>query len=415
MVKAYSELLAVPGARAFVVPGLVLRLPMAMTGIGILMAYNVQYGSYGKAGILAACYFVLSAVMAPQVMRLVDRYGQARVAGPVVGAHVVSMVGVIAAFEVRAPYGVLVVCAVLAGATYGSMGSMVRSRWVFVIESASLSAGQHPAGVAGVRRELLERALALEGVLDELVYIVGPISMVFLAISVRPTAGLVLSVLCSGLGAVFFLRLKRSEPVPVGGAHAGSGVLRLPGVVHLLVCMVFLGGVFGALELATVATTEELGRSAWTGVTLACFAAGSLVCGVWFGTVSWSDRYRRRLLLAFFVLAVVMVPTVVAARSVWLMPVGFAAGAAIAPCLITGASVLKSLVPSAQLTEGFAWFSMSLALGVAAGTAITGVVVDEVGVWWGFPLAVLSAVGALVLAWWNQSPARGELRGHGDG
>ncbi len=50
---------------------------------------------------------------------------------------------------------------------------------------------------------------------------------------------------------------------------------------------VALGCLFGALEVATVATAEDAGHKAAAGVLLAAFSLGSMVAGMVAGAVHW--------------------------------------------------------------------------------------------------------------------------------
>ena len=76
---AYRQVLGTPAARAFTAAGFVARLPMSMTGLGIVLLVSLTTGSYGRAGLVTAAATLTSAVAAPLWGRLIDRVGQAPV------------------------------------------------------------------------------------------------------------------------------------------------------------------------------------------------------------------------------------------------------------------------------------------------------------------------------------------------
>ena len=76
----YREVLRTPGAVAFVIPGAVGRMPMAMLSLALVILLTAVTGSYGIAGAVSATAALLYAVVTPAAARLADRYGQARAA-----------------------------------------------------------------------------------------------------------------------------------------------------------------------------------------------------------------------------------------------------------------------------------------------------------------------------------------------
>ena len=82
MLRPYREILARPGALQFTLAGLIGRLPISMVGLGIVLMVSALYGSYGLAGRVSAVFVVVQALCSPQLAKLIDRYGQARVMRP---------------------------------------------------------------------------------------------------------------------------------------------------------------------------------------------------------------------------------------------------------------------------------------------------------------------------------------------
>ena len=79
MANPYREIFRAPGSLAFCAAGLIARMPISMTGIGIITLLAQLRGSYWLAGAVAATFALAMALIAPQISRWVDRYGQRRV------------------------------------------------------------------------------------------------------------------------------------------------------------------------------------------------------------------------------------------------------------------------------------------------------------------------------------------------
>src|SRR5918999_5984614 len=77
--SAYRQILADPKARGFSAAGLVARLPMSMTVLGIVLLISLTSGSFGRAGLVAAVSTLTAAVVAPMWGQAIDRLGQGRV------------------------------------------------------------------------------------------------------------------------------------------------------------------------------------------------------------------------------------------------------------------------------------------------------------------------------------------------
>lgn len=85
MLEPYRRILAVPGALSFSAAGLLARMPMSMTGLGIVLLISDRTGSYGKAGVVSGITVLAAAAANPLLARLIDGRGQTLVL-PVAGA-----------------------------------------------------------------------------------------------------------------------------------------------------------------------------------------------------------------------------------------------------------------------------------------------------------------------------------------
>lgn len=379
----YRAILARPGAVQFSTSGLISRFPMAMVGIGIVLMIEGLTGSYALAGRVSAVYVLAQAVCGPQIARLIDRHGQARVMRPLLAVAASGISGLVVASVLGAPSWALYLIAAYAGATIGSMGTLVRARWTTLLDN--------PHDV--------HTAYSLEAALDEVVFVLGPVLATWLATSVTPWAGLVFPVVAMLVGGYWFLSLKDTEPVPVPQTRAERPptVLRFGSMVFLVLVFVALGGVFGASDVATIAFAEEHGAKSRAGLVLAVFAAGSLVAGLWYGARHWVAPLWARFTATMLALAagVSLFPLVDSILA--LAGVMFITGLAIAPSLIGGNGLVQLIVPPAQLTEGLTYVGTALGVGVSFGSSIAGTRIDAAGAHAGFMVAIFCAAAGAVL------------------
>jgi len=79
MIGPYRELFFVAGTQGFALAGLLARIALPMTGIGIIVMLSQLRGSYALAGAVSAVFVLTYALVSPQVSKLVDQYGQSRI------------------------------------------------------------------------------------------------------------------------------------------------------------------------------------------------------------------------------------------------------------------------------------------------------------------------------------------------
>ena len=387
MFRTYRNVLSLPGALGFTSAGALARLPISMLGIGVVLLLRSTTGSYAVAGAVAGVFGLTQAFSSPLIGRAIDRLGQSRVMLPAITVHICGLMMLLLTAELHAPRWTIFAAAILAGATMGSIGSLTRARW------SSLLAG-HDQVVP-----LLQTAYAVESVLDEVDFIAGPLLVTVLATRVAPALGVIAAALAIGIGGTLLMLQRGSEPQPSGTAQlAGSGVLRAPGMIVLLLGMTCAGVIFGSVDVVVVAFSDArhtLGAAGWV---LAGFALGSLLAGLAYGVIRWKAPAGRRYLIADVLLAVGVTPLLLIHTLPELAAVVFVAGFAISPMLIGGMGVVQELVAPARLTEGLTWVSSSIGIGAAAGSAIAGSAVDALGAQRAFAVPVLAGAAAALVA-----------------
>lgn len=357
--------------------GFLARFPMAMIGIGEVLLVSSQTGSYALAGALSATGALANAVFGPLLGRATDRYGQSLVTSILVVTHVVTLTAFVVLVRESAPTWALFVSVTLSGGTFPNYGALVRARWAFLL------AGDPPA---------LRTAFALESVLDEVIYVLGPAIATVLAVSVVDFGALAAVGVLLVAGSVLFLRSWSTEPPAGGTSRRGEGsALRFPGVLSVTLAFVFLGGLFGAFEVVTVAFADEAGIRGWTGLLLGLYALASGLSGVVLGAVHLRMPMHRQLLVFSGLLAVATVPFPFL-TSAWLVGAQcLLAGLAVSPVLINGFALIERLVPNARMTEGLVWSNTGIGVGIAVSAALAGSVIDARGASAAYWICVVSA------------------------
>jgi len=365
VLSAYRQVLSKPGAVAFSASGFLARLPISMVTLGIVLMVSARTDSYGLAGGISAAFVIASCLAALLQGRLIDRLGQARVLLPAVATCTVSLSLLVWAVDAGHRVPLPHVFAALAGATMPAVGAAVRSRWTHVLANPAER----------------QTAFALEAVVDETVYLLGPPLATVLATTIDPAAGLVAAIVAGLTGTIVFSAQRRTQP-PVHPSHSEGGAkVSMPWrqLVPLGLISLAMGGVFGSTEVVTVAFADGLGEKSVAGVLLSLWAFGSLVAGVVTGAVTWQSTPTTRMRIGVVAFTALMAPTPLIGNAVAMGVLLFLAGFAIAPTLIAAVSLIEQTVPTGRLTEGIAMLSTSIAAGIAPGAAVAGVMVDAHG------------------------------------
>lgn len=384
----YLELLRTPGALAFFIATLLGRIPLPMRPLGTILLIEEMTGSYGLAGGVGATTTLVAAVAAPRLGSLTDRYGARPVLFWTLLAHTGGIVGLVIAVYSGLPAIIYFVFAALIGLSTMPFPSLGRARW-----AARLGPG--PA---------LDKAQAMESIADELGFIIGPIVVVPLAVVVVPPAGLLSVILFVGIASIVLAvqpraRLENVRTDDPDGATAvpAASVIGNRGVQVLVAALFFLGLTFGSVEVMIVAFAESHGSPGAAAYLVAIFAFGSMLSAVITGARRWKASPPRRFVMSAVVLTLGTIP-ILLANTIPLMALAvFITGFAIAPTLIAANSTVEGLSPRKRLNEAFSWLSAAIASGVAIGSIIVGIVIDEFGTRGGQSVGVIAGGVAMLV------------------
>ena len=383
MLSPYVSILRRPGTLRFSAAGFVTRLPMSMLGLGVVLFLTLRGEPYAIAGTIAASGALASAAVSPFVSRYVDRLTQHRVL-PVAALVAVVLQSVFLLLVLGgAPVWTWYVAFALGEAFVPNVGSLIRARWAYVLDDE-----------AEVRT-----AFALESVLDEVVFVIGPIVATVLAVAWVSWGAIAASIALLALGTLWLVPQRSTEPPPAGLEHRdGKAAVRYAGVPLVFVVFVLAGGVFGSTEVSTTAFAAEHDIRSWTGLLLACYALGSGIAGLILGTLHPRLALPHQLRLTVLAMAVVSLPFPFIRVPVVLGALAFLSGLAVAPTLITGMALIERLVPATRLTEGLTVGMAGLTVGFATGTAVSGPLIDANGASAGFLVMVACSLTAAAVA-----------------
>ncbi|MVF04835.1 MFS transporter [Serratia marcescens] len=382
MANPYFTLFSAPGSKAFSSAGLIARLPISMTGIGIITMLSQVRGSYWLAGAVAATFAFSMALLAPQIARAADRYGQSRVLPYATGVSALALLLLLICTHYRAPDWTLFVFAALAGGM-PSISAMVRARWSEIYRGTPQ----------------LHTAFSFESVLDEVAFIVGPPIAVGLSVALFPEAGPLAAALLLVAGVSAFAWQKSTQPsVYPRNNQRQRAILAMPSMQILVLALIALGTIVGTVDVISVAFAEQQGQPAAASIVLSVYAGGSCLAGLIFGAIKLPSPLPRQFLYAAFATALTTLPLLWVHNVLTLAAAMFVAGLFFAPTMIVAMGLVERLVPPSRLTEGLTWMVTGLGVGVALGAALAGLAIDAVGIKAGFGVTLTAGLVVLLVA-----------------
>ncbi|MFF5173350.1 MFS transporter [Micromonospora sp. NPDC000089] len=352
------------------------RLPSASAPLALLL-FARQSLSLTTAGLLVAAYTGAMAVGAPLLARSVDRWRQP----PVLWAGaLLSGVG----FTTVAS-GVLGTTGAVLGAAVAGLGTppleaCLRSLWPALLPPTAVPA-----------------AYALDVAVQEVIFVVGPLTTLLAVTVGGPAAGLVVAALLQLAGTAVFARARAVRDWRgVRAVRHWAGPLRVPRFAAVLAAVVCTGAAIGGIAVAVTAYAEVAGARRMAGWLLAAQAAGALTGGLLYARAGPGGARRLPLLAAG--LALGFLPLLWTPRPVLMALLLAVSGLALPPVLTAIFIAVDRLAEPGTAAEAFAWVATAFAVGSAAGSALSGPLLTT-GVRHGLALAPVAALlGAAVLA-----------------
>ena len=375
-------MLARPGAARLLGTALVARLPQGMSSLAILLLVHGDSHSYAAAGIAVGMSALLASISVPLQGRLVDRLGIRRVIGPAS------------------------VCQALAYVLLGVLGESHAGPFLLIASAGSVGACQPP--IAPIVRATLrtmfddhsvrESAFALESVLQEVIWVSGPLVITVLITLTSPNVSVYALAAIGFAGSMMFL----TSPLLDGAGdehdeeHRRVSALRSVDLRWLLLPVALMGLGLGSLDVGIPSMALHLGSRPTSGVLLALWSFGSMVGGLRYGMLKQRSGAGTRYMQLMFANAIFLLPYLLAGSIVECGVCSVIAGLAIAPIFSCQYSVAGRVILPGTEHEAFSWILSALIAGAAAGSSLSGIAIGSIGVRGPFLLAcAAAAAGAL--------------------
>jgi MFS family permease len=379
----YRAVLSTPGAKVPVIGALLARLPIAMVGLALLFYVQARTGSFATSGAVSAGALIGVAAGSVVQGRIMDRLTPTRPLLIVSVLFAIAVTTVIIAIESHAATPVLIALAFVIGITEPNTGSASRALWTHLI----------PPGPAR------DAAIAYEAISMEVFFILGPALAGVLIAAPWPGTGVVSAAACMILGAVVFAlapAVRRQEPIPTEHAHP-LGAFAAPGMRTVALAAFGFGATIGFVEVAIPAAATHAGQKPLGGLLLAMWSLSSVVFGLWYATRPYPREMRLRLPVLLAAFALLTAPLALGSNLALLAILLLPAGILITPQATAHSAAIELVAPKGTVTEAFGWVITAVTLGLALGQSISGVLVDNVGIWSSFLAA--SAAGLVIAAW----------------
>ncbi len=382
----YAAVLHSPFVVRLLTTALISRAPVGVNGLAIVLFMRAETGSYATAGAVAGFYAVGAAAVAPFLGRLVDRTGAPRVLLPLAIAHGVFLGMLVALGVSGTANGWLFLVAFAAGSAIPPVGSVLRALW------PSLMAHEP---------DLITTAYALDSVIVEVAFVIGPLAVGLVAAVASPQLALLAAIGLVIAGTAAFAANAPVRSYDPGGDHAHDtggrlGALRSPGVRTLVATTLPIGFCVGAAEVAFPAFGESLGSPALAGPLIAIWSLGSACGGLFYGAHAHRVDLTTAYLRTLAIVPLVTLPLALPSSFLVMAPLALLSGIAIAPLIAAGSQLVGQVAPRGALTEAYTWPLTSLVGGVAAGNAASGGIVASIG--WREAFIAAAAVGAFGIA-----------------
>ena len=371
MLKAYGTLLRIPGGFKFSSAGFIGRMPIAMDSLAIIFIVVAATDSYALAGVLTAVGSIVVGAAELYWSRQADQRGQAKILRLAVPIRIIAFLIFVFLVSKDAPIWTWFVSLIIAESTAINAGGLVRRRWLHTLKNNPDNKDGH----------LVNTAYSWEAMVDEFVFIVGPVVATTCAIKIAPSAGILAGLIFLAIGLPALATMKSTEPPaePKNEEEPHPPILKNRIVQSIVFPCAFLGGFFGAVGITVVGFAEELNHPESTGWLLAIWAVGSAVAALVNGAIKFKSAQATRFLIYLVGLTIGTIPLLFTQTITALAIALFVNGLFIAPLIVNAYGTVENAVPAGQITEALTWVIAGMPLGGAISSALAGVVIDNSG------------------------------------
>lgn len=361
----YVDVLAQPNVLVTFSASLLGRSAYAIVLLPLLYAAQSASGSVAVAGAVVGCYGAGASLLAPARAWVIDRYGARRALLWFIAAFSTTL-ATIAVASLQSPSApLLIALGAVLGAMAPPLGPTMRVAW----------------GTLAPAPPLLRKAMSLDTVTEEVLYLTGPALAGLLLAGTSPSVALIVPAAAALIGGTAFALS------PTVGAMRGSGggrrvehrprttrtaaPLRNPNFIGVLLRVLVGGGIAGALTITVPSLLAEKGPGT-VGIALACFAGGSAVGGMFYGALKFSGGAGTQSLALAGALVLLSAPIALRTDVAWVCAVLFVAGLCFSPLMIVAYLSAHAEGGARHQNAATTWVNTAHNLGSAAASALTG-------------------------------------------
>lgn len=338
-----------------------------MDTIAIILFVNSVDGRYSVAGALTGVAALTTVISSPLWSKVADHHGQRFILKIAVPIRISALFLFIGLVKSGAPIWSWFIAIFIAESASVSIGSMTRRRWVHMIDKDN--------------KDLLGTSYAFESLLDEFIYILGPVITTAIVAAISPVAGLLLGIIFLLVGAPLIASHRSSDP---GIEHRELGeklnsVMRNRKLQAVAIPITIAGGAFSAVNICVVAFSDEKGMKSIAGLLLGVWAVGGVVSALINGAIRWKVSHGVRYLgyLSGMTLVSFTFPFI---DNIYLLGGAlFAQGLCIAPLLPNGLPLVTNSVAASQMTQAITLATAGIPLTGAVSSFISGRLIDSYG------------------------------------
>ncbi|MFC7243922.1 MFS transporter [Catellatospora aurea] len=377
--RRYRALMASPGVARVALPSLIGRLPYGMATLVFILAVQHGTGSYAVAGIATGAHSAITAFTSPWLGRLCDR-GHAVAVLRVTGVlYALLLTGMVAALWTHQPVALIIGLAALAGAANPPVGAVTRV----------VLPGLAPAHV--------QTAYAFDAITVELTYVLGPMLIALVTAATNPYVAVIVTALLATVGSLglaaapgLTARYREVRTAALAAAATTSDLsaaartraLRANRLMRLSLVVVLVVGAleaaaYGVMEVAIPKYAADLGAPQAAGAVVAAWSAGSIVGGVWFSGMNPKLGQAKLFALLLCLNTVGFGAMLLAFGLPSLALILFLGGMVISPTTAVECALVTRIAPAGRSTEAFTWVGTGIYVGFAAGSSISGLIINQ--------------------------------------
>ena len=323
------------------------------------------------------------AIAAPFMGRMIDRVGPRRLLMVAGSLHPILMLVLFLAGDSGAAPVWLYAIAFAAGAFAPPSTVITRTVWRhrFTEETA---------------RKL---AYSIDAIMIEFNFTVGPLLVAGLVAAFNPRVAFATVIAISSCATVIFFAspiLKYWQQEPPSERHLLGPLTELK-LVWLFTLTFGMTFCFGLLEVGYPAYATSIGWVAFGGILLAINSLGSAVGGFVYGALHVRLSLERQFAFALGIMAIPLFLHGVVDQRFIFGTMAFLAGCLIAPAFTAQTLLVTRITPAKYATEAFTWSSTFIVIGLGIGTAVGGVIAENVHV--KAPFLFAGAIVAVMSFW----------------